>query len=473
MGTASHAAAGGRPRRSKWARKDIRVTDPAEMRRSILGTAVGNFMQWYDFGIYGYIATTIAQVFFPGNSASAGNLIATFGTLGASFVVRPLGGFIFGLFGDRIGRKRVLVVTILLMAAGTAATGALPNYHAIGIWAPMLFIVVRILQGLSTGGEYVGAMTHINEHASDRRRGMTAGFLPVGSISGYVVGAALVTGLQAGLSTGEMLSWGWRIPFLLGAPLGLIAVCLRLRIEESPAYEKMSETEKASSGSGKQQFRRTVVQQRKALLICIGLVLTFNITDYMLTGYLPTYLKKVVRIGDTAGLVMVLVVQILLLATVVFVAKLSDHIGKKPILWVGCGLLIAVSIPAFLLMRFGGSYPVTFAGVLLIGAAMLCFDSIEPSVLATLFPTSVRYGGLATAFNISMSTFGGTTPLIAQTLISATGNVMMPAYMLIAAGLIGVITLLFTPEVAGKPLLGSGPSVESEQEASDMAQDVE
>jgi MHS family proline/betaine transporter-like MFS transporter len=463
MNTTSRAGAGGRPRRRQCGREEIRVADPAGLRRSILGAAIGNVLQWYDVGVYGYIATTIAQVFYPGNTASAVNLIATFGTQAVAFAVRPLGGFLFGLLGDRIGRKPVLVVTILLMTVGTTATGALPGYHAIGIWAPILFLVIRALQGLSTGGEYVGAMIYVSEHASDRRRGMTAAFLPMGSLSGYVVGAALVTGIHTGLPTDAMVSWGWRIPFLLGVPLGLIAVYLRLRIAESPAYAQISETQKAAGGGGRQQFRRTVVQQWKPLLICLGLVLTYNLGIYLFTGYLPTYLKKVMQHGETAGLVMILVVQVILLAAVVWVARLSDVIGRKPIMRIGYGLLVVVSIPAFLLIRFGASYPAVFTGVLLIGAALLCFDSVEPATLPALFPTSVRYGALALAFNISMSAVGGTAPLIAESLISATGNMMMPAYMLIAAGLVGGVALRFTPETAGKPLPGSGPAVEPEK----------
>jgi MFS transporter, MHS family, proline/betaine transporter len=226
----------------------------------------------------------------------------------------------------------------------------------------------------------------------------------------------------------------------------------------------------ASSDGGGVQFRRTVVRQWKPLLICMGFVLTYNVADYMLTGYLPTYLKAVVRVGHTAGLVMIVATLMILMVAVVFVAKLSDRIGVKPILWTGAGLLVVLSIPAFLLIRFGGSYPLIFVGVLLIGVMVLCFDCTAPATLPALFPTSVRYGALAIGFNISISAFGGTTPLIAQALISATGNVMVPAYMLIVAGLVGLVTMSFAPEVAGKPLPGSGPAVENEQEARDIAE---
>jgi MFS transporter, MHS family, proline/betaine transporter len=450
--------------RRTWARDEITVTDPSAMSRAITGTAIGNVMEWYDFGVYGYIATTIAQVFYPGNSVSAVHLIATFGTLAAAFVVRPIGGVIFGPLGDRIGRKRVLVITILMMTAGTTMSGLLPGYGAIGVWAPILLVVARVFQGLSTGGEFVGAMTYLVEQSPDRKRGMLVGFLPLGNLIGFVFAGFLVTGLQAWLPTADWLAWGWRVPLLLAAPLGLIALYMRLRLGESPAFENL-EPDAAEEGG---RFRHTVVEQWRPMLICAALVLTSQVADFMVTGYLPTYLKTVVRVGETAALVMIVATLAILMATIVFVAKLSDRIGVKPIMRTGCVLLIVASIPAFLLMRHG-AYPVIFLGVLLIGLMELCFDSTTPSALPALFPTRVRYGALAISYNISISTVGGVTPLIAQALVSATGNAMAPAYMLMAAGLIGVVTLVFTPETAGKPLPGSGPAVETEEEARALA----
>lgn len=447
----------------RWSRDEITVTDPAAMKQAITGTAIGNVMEWYDFGVYGYIATTIAQVFYPGNSVSAVHLLATFGTLAAAFVVRPIGGMIFGPLGDRIGRKRVLVITILMMTAGTTMSGLLPGYSAIGIWAPILLIVARVFQGLSTGGEFVGAMTYLVEQAPDRKRGMLVGFLPLGNLIGFVFAGFLVTGLQAWLPEDDWLAWGWRVPLLLAAPLGLIALYMRLRLDESPAFKQLNERAEATEEGS--QFRRTVVEQWRPMLICAALVLTSQVADFMVTGYLPTYLKTVVHVSETAALVMIVTTLAILMATIVLVARLSDRIGVKPIMRTGCVLLIVASIPAFLLMRSGGIYPVIFGGVLLVGLMELCFDSTTPSALPALFPTKVRYGALAISYNLSISTVGGITPLIAQALISSTGDTMVPAYMLMAAGLVGVITLLFTPEVAGKPLPGSGPSVETEEEA--------
>src|ERR1700758_2605615 len=444
-----------------------RVADRRATYRSIQGTAIGNFMEAYDFTLFSLVATLLAETFYPGNNSGAGNLIATFGTMTAGFVVRPLGGFIFGPLGDRIGRKPVLVMTISLMAVCAAATGALPGYHTIGVWAPILLTVVRICQGLSSGGEYAGAMTFIAEHAPDHRRGMLAGFLPVGTLAGFVVGATLVTVLQTALTTAEMLAWGWRIPFILAAPLGLIAVYLRSRIDESPDYVEMHARQPPTSG--RKQFRQTVVLQWRALLVCIGLELAISDTSYMVSGYVPTYLKKSAGVPDTPALVMVLVVLAVLTVGVLIVAILSDRVGVKPLLWTGCGLLIAVSIPAFSLMRFGGAYPTKFGGVLLVGLPMLFLSSLEPAILPALFPTYVRYGAVSIGFNIAVSAFGGTTPLLAESLVAGTGNGVMAAYMLVVAGLVGAVTLIFAPEVAGKPLPGSGASVENPEGARNLA----
>lgn len=435
------------------------------MRRSIAGTAVGNFTEWYDFGIYGFLATTIAQVFYPSDSSSAVGLIATFGTLAAAFAVRPFGGMVFGWLGDRIGRKRVLIMTVTLMATGTTITGLLPGYESIGVWAPILLIIARILQGFSTGGEYVSAMTYVSEHAPDRNRGALAGFLPLGTLGGYLVGAGVVTIVQSQLPVVDMVNWGWRIPYLMGIPLAVVALYMRLRIEESPAYEHITERRHDTSAPVQGNFARVIVGHRKALLIVIGLALAENVTNYLLTGYMPTYFKQVGGITASEGLGIIVLVLAMMLIGVVFLAKLSDRIGRKPIMWTGCGFLIVASVPAFLLIRHGGGYLSSLIGAMLIGATLLCFNAITPSTLPALFPTDVRNFAVAIGFNVSVSIFGGTTPLIAETLLAWSGNLMVPAYILVFAGLVGAVTVWFTPEVAGKPLPGAGPSVATEAEA--------
>ncbi len=456
--------------RHGWTEDDITVVQVSGLKRTISGTAIGNMMEWYDFGVYGFIATTLGQVFFPGSSHAA-QLISTFATFAAAFLVRPLGGLFFGPLGDRIGRQKVLAITMILMALGSFAIGLLPSYATLGIWAPILLLVARLVQGFSTGGEYGGAMTFLSEHSPDRRRGFLGSWLEFGTLTGYVLGASIVTGLTASLSDSALLTWGWRIPFLVAGPLGIIGLYVRLRLEETPAYEKQAETNRTeASVTLAEQFRHTVIEQWRPLLICVGLVLVWNVTNYMLTAYMPTYLSSETGIPATPALVIIVVVMVILMAAITFVGRISDRAGRKPVLAAGCGLLILLSVPAFLLIGQGG-YAMVFIGTMLIGLMLVCFSSTEPSTLPALFPTNVRYGALSVGFNISVSLFGGTTPLVTESLVAATGNKLMPAFYLIAAGIFGAIAVLFTRESARKPLPGSSPSVASQAEARKVATD--
>ena len=437
-------------------RDAVIVVDASMLRRTIAATAVGNMMEWFDFGIFSYMAVPLGQVFFPTASGPV-QLISTFATFSAAFVVRPLGGFFFGPLGDRIGRKRVLATTIIMMAVGTFCIGLVPGYATIGIGAPLLLLLARLVQGFSTGGEYGSAMTFIAEHAPDRRRGYLTSWLEFGTLAGIVLGALLVAALTATLSHRELISWGWRIPFLVTAPLGLAGLYLRLRLAETPAFERL---ERASArGPGvRAEFRRIFVQERRSLLVCVGLVLAWNVSSYMLPAYLPSYLSADVGIPATTALMVVVAALAVLMVLITFVGRVSDRIGRKPVLLSGCLLLAAGGVPAFLLIRTGALYWI-FAGCLLVGLMLLCFEGAGPATLPALFPTEIRAGALSVAFNLGVSLFGGTTPLITQALVHATGNLLVPGFYLAAAGLVGAVAVLFTPETAGEPLPGSAPAV--------------
>jgi MFS transporter, MHS family, proline/betaine transporter len=447
---------------------EITVVRPSRLKRTISGTTVGNMTEWYDFGTFAFLVPTISQVFFPGGSS--GSLIATFAIFAASFVVRPLGGLFFGPLGDRIGRRRVLAITIITMAVGTFAIGLIPSYATIGIWSIVLLVAARLVQGFSTGGEYAGAMTYLGEHAPDTRRGFLASWLEFGTLSGYVLGAGVATAIAAVVPREILLSWGWRIPFLIAAPLGLIGLYVRLRLEETPAYEQQTQDRGDQQQTLGEQFRDTVIRPWVPLLICMGLVLAHNVTNYTLTQYLPTYLSEVIRLPYTPALLVVLAVMVILAGLVTLGGRLSDRVGRNPILYLGCGLLLVLSVPAFFLMAHGG-YVLVFLGALLVGLMLLCFNSTLPGALPALFPIGVRYGSLAIGYNVAVSVFGGTTPLIASSLVAATGSKLMPAIPLVAAGIIGAIAVYYTRETAGKPMPGSPPSAASQTEARELAKD--
>ncbi len=444
---------------------DVCVTDNASVKRAVKATMLGNAMEWFDFGVYAYLATTIGKVFFPDASGSA-QLISTFAIFAAAFIVRPLGGLFFGPLGDRIGRKKVLATTIILMAGSTFAIGLIPSYESIGIAAPILLVLLRLLQGFSTGGEYGGASTFVAEYAPDKRRGFFASFLEFGTLAGYVAAAGIVTIIQTVVSAEDLLQWGWRIPFLIAGPLGLIGLYLRLRLEETPAFQMMEQAEErslADESTGK-KLRETLVDNWRPLVLCIVLVATYNIAHYGLLSYMPTYLTNTLGYDESHGLVLMIIVMIVMMMGISYVGKFSDRVGRKPLLLSGFIGFFVLSLPAYLLIGVG-NYVTVFLGLAILGGLLLLFVGVFPSVLPALFPTGIRYGGLAIGYNLAVSIFGGTTPLVLTALESATGsNLVAPMYMMIAA-VIGGIAVLMIPETARKPLDGSPPSVATDEEA--------
>ncbi|MFD9885259.1 glycine betaine/L-proline transporter ProP [Streptomyces alboflavus] len=455
-------------------RTDITVTDEAAVRRAVKAASLGNAMEWFDFGIYSYLAVTIGHVFFPSGNDTA-QLISSFATFAVSFLVRPLGGMVFGPMGDKIGRKKVLALTMILMAVGTFAIGLIPSYATIGFWAPVLLIFFRLVQGFSTGGEYGGASTFIAEYAPDKRRGYFGSFLEFGTLAGYVGAAGLVTILTTTLDNGAMEAWGWRIPFLVAGPLGLVGLYLRLRLDETPAFQKLedqtyhSATEAASAveTSAKGDLAKIFRQYWPTLILCVALVGAYNVTDYMLLSYMPTYLTDELGYDDTHGLLILIATMVVLMLVINRIGVLSDRYGRKPLLMAGMVGFLVLSIPAFLLIKQGALIAVS-AGMLMLGLSLVCLLGTMSATLPALFPTPVRYGSLSVGYNLSASLFGGTAPLVITALISVTGTDMMPAYYAMAAAVVGIIAVACMKETAQQPLSGSPPSVESKEEAAEL-----
>ncbi|WP_433605421.1 MFS transporter [Prescottella agglutinans] len=444
---------------------EVTVTDDAAVRRAVQATMLGNAMEWFDFGVYAYLATTIGKVFFPEASGTA-QLLSTFAIFAAAFVVRPLGGLFFGPLGDRVGRKKVLATTMILMAGSTFAIGLIPSYGAIGIAAPILLAVFRLLQGFSTGGEYGGASTFVAEYAPDKRRGFLSSFLEFGTLAGYVAAAGLVTLISAAVTPEALVDWAWRIPFLIAGPLGLIGLYMRARLEETPAFQQHEASERRveSSESLAGRLRETLVTNWRPLVLCIVLVATYNIAHYGLLSYMPTYLSTALGYDENHGLVLMIVVMVLMMVAVTYVGRLSDRVGRKPLLLTGFVGFFLLSLPAYLLIGVG-EYVTVFLGLAILGSLLLLFVGVFPSVLPALFPTRVRYGGLAIGYNVAVSLFGGTTPLVLTALEDATGsNLVAPMYMMVAA-VFGGVAVLLVPETARRPLAGSPPAVSTRAEA--------
>ncbi|MFD4411734.1 glycine betaine/L-proline transporter ProP [Streptomyces sp. NPDC058467] len=457
-------------------RTDITVTDEAAVKRAVKAASLGNAMEWFDFGIYSYLAVTIGHVFFPSGNGTV-QLLSSFATFAVSFLVRPVGGMVFGPVGDRIGRKKVLALTMIMMAVGTFAIGLIPSYAVIGFWAPVLLILFRLVQGFSTGGEYGGASTFIAEYAPDRRRGFFGSFLELGTLAGYVGAAGLVTVLTGELGSGGMESWGWRVPFLVAGPIGLVGLYLRLRLDETPAFQKLedesshkaSDAASAVEATAKGDLAKIFRDYWPTLILCVCLVGAYNITDYMLLSYMPTYLSDEMGYSETHGLLILIATMAVLMLIISQVGKLSDRFGRKPLLMAGMLGFLVLSVPAFLLVQQGGLAAVS-AGMLMLGLSLVCMLGTMSAALPALFPTQVRYGSLSVGYNLSASLFGGTTPLVITALISATGSDMMPAYYAMAAALVGVIAVACMKETAQQPLAGSPPSVGTPEEAAELVE---
>ena len=455
---------------------DVVVTEPDTIRRAISAAAIGNITEWYDFGVYAYFEPTIKEVFFSDLGDTMGT-IATFGLFAVAFLVRPFGGMFFGPLADRIGRNTVLATTMILMAVGTFLIGCLPSQAAIGLWAPLLLLVARLIQGFSTGGEYGNAMTFIAEYAPDRRRGFLGSWLEFGTFVGYLMGALTVTLAGALLTDEQLLSWGWRLPFFLALPLGLVGVYLRMRLEDTPAFEALEREDRErhrTRPSGGQETR-TLVHIWKFVLVCMGLVIVWNVTNYMLTSYMPTYVTETVPDANGGGVDattsqwLQIAVMVIALLTIPLIGMLSDRIGRKPIAWTGVTCLVVLAFPMIWLIRTQSAWSV-FAGLLIMGLVLIMFSATMPSTLPSLFPTEVRGAGLSVSFNVAVSAFAGTTSLVVGALVSATGDLDWPAYYLIAAGLVGAASVLFLKEPNGERMWGSAPAAASEEEAQELVE---
>jgi MHS family proline/betaine transporter-like MFS transporter len=457
-----------------WTADEVVVTDPGVIRRAIGAAAVGNITEWYDFGVYAYFEPTIKKVFFADLGDTAGT-IATFGLFAVAFLVRPIGGAFFGPLADRIGRSKVLATTMLLMAAGTFVIGCIPSHDSIGILAPILLLFARLLQGFSTGGEYGNAMTFIAEYAPDRRRGFLGSWLEFGTFTGYILGAIVVTVADATLSESQLLSWGWRIPFLVALPLGAVGVYLRTRLADTPAFEQLEQEsqEREAANRGESELKQ-LGSLWPFLVACMGLVLVWNVTNYMLTSYMPTYLTDTMpklsgrsSVSDTESQYLQIAVMAVALLLIPLVGGLSDRIGRKPIAWVGSVGLVVLAFPMILLIRADSGITI-FLGLLLMGLMLICFSATMPSTLPSLVPTKLRGAGLSVSFNVSVSAFAGTTSVVVGALVGATGDLNWPAYYLVVAGLVGCVSVWAIQEPNGRRMWGSAPAARSEAEAHDL-----
>ncbi|MBZ9780354.1 MFS transporter [Pseudomonas sp. REP124] len=406
---------------------------PETLRKVIVAAGIGNFVEWFDFAVYGFLATTIAQQFFPSGDASAA-LLKTFAVFAVAFAFRPLGGIFFGMLGDKIGRKRTLAATILLMAAATTLIGLLPTYAAIGVTAPILLSLIRCAQGFSAGGEYAGACAYLMEHAPNDKRGWYGSFIPVSTFAAFASAAVLAYALESSLSAEAMASWGWRLPFLVAAPLGLVGLYLRWKLDETPAFQAVTEEHDVAHSPLKETLRN-----HGAAMCKLGAFISLTaLSFYMFTTYFTTYLQVAGGLSRATAL-LVSLLALVFAALICPVAGLySDKVGRRRTVMTACGLLIVVVYPSFL-MASSGSFAASVFGVMLLATGAVLCNVVTAALLSETFPTRTRYTASAVTYNMAYTLFGGTAPLMATWLISTTGSNLSPAFYLMVVGVLGLV----------------------------------
>ncbi len=426
--------------------REQRHAEPQTIRRAVRGAAIGNTVEWFDFAIYGFLATYIAEKFFPPGDETAA-LLSTFAIFAAAFFMRPLGGFFFGPLGDRIGRQKVLALVILLMSGSTFAIGLVPSYDAIGVFAPLLLLFLRCLQGFSAGGEYGSGACFLAEYAPDKHRGFVVSFLVWSVVVGFLLGSLTVTGLEAVLSESAMDSYGWRIPFLIAGVLGAVGLYIRLRLSDTPEFEALrDEGEVAES-----PLKEAVTTSWRPILQIAGLVVIHNVGFYIVFTFLPSYFTKTLGFTKMDAFVSITVASLVAIILIPPLGALSDRIGRKPLLIAGSLAFAVFAYPLFLLLNTGllGAAIAAHAGLAAIESVFVCASLAAG---AELFATRVRSSGYSIGYNVSVAIFGGTAPYVATWLVANTGNELAPAFYVIAAAVVTLVTVLTMRETAGRPL---------------------
>ncbi|MDJ0042255.1 MFS transporter [Pantoea allii] len=404
-------------------------------RRALVAGSVGNFIEWYEFAIYGFLATLIAQNFFQlqGESALSG-LILTWASFAVAFFFRPLGALVFGRIGDRIGRKPTLIMVLVLMTLATAAIGLVPTYASVGIAAPLMLTGLRILQGLFAGGEYGGAVSLMTEFAPRGKRGLYGAWQSLTVALGLLAGIGLVALLSYTLSPPAMLAWGWRIPFILALPLGMVALWLRLAMDETPGFVRQQQQQVIHADRG---------QTLKSILLAIARVMLWSAAGYTCLVIMPTYLQSALHTGQHQALLIAVISNLGFAVTIIPAGMLSDRVGRRRVMVVASVLLLVLAMPLLKVLQAETATLYSKALVVFMaGGVVGLLAGPGPAMLAEMFPTRVRYTGLGLAYSLSNAVFSGCAGLIITGLIKQTGNLDIPAWYMMATALVSIPALM-------------------------------
>lgn len=405
-------------------------------RKVLLGGSVGQFIEFYDFSLYAISAVTLARLFFPAENETAA-LLALFAAYGVSFFVRPLGGLYFGSLGDRVGRRNVLFITLVLIGGATALIGLLPPYESIGIWATVLLVVLRLLQGFSAGGESVGSPAFVFEHAPVHKRGLYINLTLAATALPSVVAATFVLILKTTMTEEAFLSYGWRIPFLVALPLALFGIWIRLKTDESPVFQQLEAAKKlevSQSTSVKDAFAQNWHKMVQVVFVMGLTAMGF----YFLSGYFITYVQTTGGLSGTQSLALNAVAMTAYTILLPLWGIVGDKVGRRPMIIIGALAIFVAAIPAFLLVT-SGNVMLALAGQLLFVLAITCYGGGCYTFFIEVFDTRTRFTSAAFSYNLGYAIFGGTAPFIGTAIVGSTGVAYAPAFYVMA---IAVVTLL-------------------------------
>jgi MFS transporter, MHS family, proline/betaine transporter len=412
---------------------------PRHTRKAALAAALGTAIEYYEFGVYGYLAVVLGPRFFPGDDPTA-QLLAVFAVFGSAFLMRPLGGIVLGRLGDRYGRKPVLVTTVVGMGTATAAIGLLPTAASIGLLAPLGLLLVRLAQGFFAGGEVTGSATYLAESAPHGRRGFVGAFTPVGVAIGGG-SAALVAGVVSSVLTEQQLGdFGWRIPFLLAVPLVLVTLLVRHRLEDSHAFTEQRAPAKAPL--------REVFTGHRAALVKVTLLAIGSNTGYWVgLIFMNSYLTGQLGYPKSSTFWIMAAISFFVACLMPLSGALSDRVGRKRMITVGFLGYAVLVVPTMIVMGLG-SFPLAVLAMVVLALPMPIVQSVTYPTYAEQFPTRVRYTGLSFSFNIGTIIGGGLTPYLATWLTATTGDPIAPAYLLMIAAVLALLTLTTVRESA-------------------------
>jgi MHS family shikimate/dehydroshikimate transporter-like MFS transporter len=424
-------------------------TANSKMRSIVFASSIGTIIEWYDFLIYATAAALVFnKAFFPTIDPLAGTL-AALGTYAVGFLARPLGGALFGHFGDRLGRKSMLVLTMFIMGLSTFCIGLLPNYGSIGVFAPILLILLRVVQGIGLGGEWGGASLMVIEHSPANKRGFYGSFVQIGFPIGLVL-ATLVFTLATKLPDADFQAWGWRIPFLASIVLLALGTFIRSKVPETPVFEKM----KATASFSTNPFAEVFGENFKTFLIAVGLKLSEVSWVYMLTVFVVVYATTKLALPKQLLLDAVLYAALLELITLPFFGWLSDKIGRRPLFILGAIFTMAFAFLLFWMLESKSVAMVTMAIIIALNFGHGMMFGLESTYFPELFGSRVRYSGASFGFQVAAAIGGGFSPIIATALVGYFGGTAGVSIMMVGIGVLTLVAALAARETKDDALLG-------------------